>query len=274
MKTTTTASVRPRCSILPAATAPGRHLLRLFFGGLSEARRRQRASPPCRIRAVPRRPRRTAHGGVPDVRACDHAGGPGHQTGGRRPRRLGRQLAALSLLVVALQVMSRQLRRHAGETATLRALGADPTTATADAVTGIVGAVAVGGAMAVGVAVALSPLFPFGPGSPRLPRGCSVRSSRSDDRVRRHIRRPRRSGRGHGVPPRPWPAGPPRPEHPPSPSRHTARHVERPAGCGRHRGPLRPRARGGRPRCRCARPSWVRARGPRGLEHGGASARA
>ena len=80
-------------------------------------------------------------------------------------------LAALSLLVVALQVMSRQLRRHAGETATLRALGADPTTATADAVTGIVGAVAVGGAMAVGVAVALSPLFPLGPVRPVYPVG-------------------------------------------------------------------------------------------------------
>ena len=80
-------------------------------------------------------------------------------------------LAALSLFVVVLQVMSRQLRRHAGETATLRALGAGPTTILADAVTGIIGAVAVGGALAVAVAVALSPLFPLGPVRPVYPGG-------------------------------------------------------------------------------------------------------
>jgi hypothetical protein len=80
-------------------------------------------------------------------------------------------LAGLSLLVVALQVTGRQLRRHAGETATLRALGAGPTTTTADAVTGIIGAVAIGGALAVAVAVALSPLFPLGPVRPVYPVG-------------------------------------------------------------------------------------------------------
>jgi hypothetical protein len=72
-------------------------------------------------------------------------------------------LAALSLLFVVTQVVSRQLRRHGGETATLRALGAGPRVTAGDAMAGIVGAGLVGAACAVGVAVALSPLFPLGP---------------------------------------------------------------------------------------------------------------
>ena len=51
----------------------------------------------------------------------------------------------------------------------LRALGADPTTLAADALIGIVGAVAVGSLLAVGVAVALSPISPLGPIRPFYP---------------------------------------------------------------------------------------------------------
>ena len=80
-------------------------------------------------------------------------------------------LAALSLLIVALQVTSRQIRRHGDETAILRALGASPTTTMADAITGIIGATVLGAALAVVVAVALSPLFPLGPVRPVYPVG-------------------------------------------------------------------------------------------------------
>lgn len=83
-------------------------------------------------------------------------------------------LAALALLIVALQVISRQIRRHATETATLRALGASPTTTMADAVSGIIGAGLAGAAVAVLVATALSPLFPLGPVRPVYPVGVAV----------------------------------------------------------------------------------------------------
>jgi hypothetical protein len=78
-------------------------------------------------------------------------------------------LAALSLLIVALQVVGRQLRRHTDETALLRALGAGPVMTMADAVTGIICAALVGCVLAVGVAIAISPLFPLGPVRPVYP---------------------------------------------------------------------------------------------------------
>jgi len=78
-------------------------------------------------------------------------------------------LAALSLLIVVVQVIGRQLRRHADESATVRALGAGPGTTMVDAVSGIIGAGLVGSLVAVGVAVALSPLFPLGPVRPVSP---------------------------------------------------------------------------------------------------------
>ncbi len=83
-------------------------------------------------------------------------------------------LAALSLLFVAIQVAGRQLRRHADETATLRALGAGASVTMADGVTGIIGAWLVGCVVAVVVAVALSPLFPLGPVRPVYPLGLAV----------------------------------------------------------------------------------------------------
>ena len=78
-------------------------------------------------------------------------------------------LAALSLLIVAIQVVGRQLRRHTDETALLRALGAGPVMTMADAVTGIICAALVGCVLAVGVAIAISPLFPLGPVRPVYP---------------------------------------------------------------------------------------------------------
>ena len=78
-------------------------------------------------------------------------------------------LAALSLLIVVVQVIARQLRRHAGEAATLRALGAGPVTTMGDSVAGIVGGAVVGGVLAVLVGLALSPLFPLGPVRPVSP---------------------------------------------------------------------------------------------------------
>ena len=53
-------------------------------------------------------------------------------------------LAAISLFLVGVQVFGRQLRRHATETAALRALGAGPGARTLDATLGLLGAVALG----------------------------------------------------------------------------------------------------------------------------------
>ena len=78
-------------------------------------------------------------------------------------------LAALSLLFVVIQVTSRQMRRHADETALLRALGAGPAMTMADGVLGMIGAIIVGCVVAVAVSVALSPLFPLGPVRPVYP---------------------------------------------------------------------------------------------------------
>ena len=83
-------------------------------------------------------------------------------------------LAALSLLFVALQVTGRQLRRHADETALLRALGAGPAMTMADGVAGVIGAVFVGGVLAGAVSIALSPLFPLGPVRPVYPVSVAV----------------------------------------------------------------------------------------------------
>ena len=80
-------------------------------------------------------------------------------------------LAALSLLFVVVQVTGRQMRRHADETALLRALGAGPAMTMADGVLGMIGAIVVGCVMAVAISVALSPLFPLGPVRPVYPVG-------------------------------------------------------------------------------------------------------
>ncbi|MGA8296408.1 MAG: FtsX-like permease family protein [Acidimicrobiales bacterium] len=71
--------------------------------------------------------------------------------------------AGLAALIIASQVIGRQLRRRADEFDTLRALGASPFTIMADGMIGTLASVIVGSLLAIVVAVALSPLFPLGP---------------------------------------------------------------------------------------------------------------
>ena len=115
----------------------------------------------------------TSLGGFADLRAGHRGRRPVHQAGVVALGVFG-ALAALSLLIVAIQVIGRQLRRHSDETAMLRALGAGPAITLADAVTGIIGAGFVGCVVAVVVAIAISPLFPLGPVRPVYPVGMAV----------------------------------------------------------------------------------------------------
>jgi hypothetical protein len=78
-------------------------------------------------------------------------------------------IVALAALLIAAQLIGRQLRLGASETATMRALGADPAMTAADGLLGILGAVVIGSILAALVAVALSPLSPLGPVRPVYP---------------------------------------------------------------------------------------------------------
>jgi hypothetical protein len=80
-------------------------------------------------------------------------------------------IAGLATLLIAAQVIGRQLRLGADESATLRALGADPSMTASDGLFGIAAAVLVGSLLAAAVAVALSPLAPIGPVRPVYPDG-------------------------------------------------------------------------------------------------------
>jgi hypothetical protein len=71
-------------------------------------------------------------------------------------------IAALAALIIAAQVIGRQLRRDPADLATMRALGAGPAVTTADGLPGVLAAVILGALLAVAVAVALSPLAPLG----------------------------------------------------------------------------------------------------------------
>ncbi len=71
-------------------------------------------------------------------------------------------IAALAALIIAGQVIGRQLRLDAGDLGTLRALGASPAMVAGDGLPGVIGAVAAGSVAAAAVAVALSPLGPLG----------------------------------------------------------------------------------------------------------------
>jgi hypothetical protein len=71
-------------------------------------------------------------------------------------------IAALAALIIAGQVIGRQLRRDPADLATMRALGAGPAVTTADGTPGVLAAVVLGALLAVAVAVALSPLAPLG----------------------------------------------------------------------------------------------------------------
>jgi hypothetical protein len=72
-------------------------------------------------------------------------------------------IVGLAALLIAGQIIGRQLRLGADEEATLRALGASPVMTAADGLAGLLGAVVIGALLAVGVAVGLSPIAPFGP---------------------------------------------------------------------------------------------------------------
>ena len=78
-------------------------------------------------------------------------------------------IAGLAAILIAGQVIGRQLGFWAPEERTLRALGANPFMTAGDALLGIMGAVVVGALVATAVAVALSPLAPLGPVRPYYP---------------------------------------------------------------------------------------------------------
>jgi hypothetical protein len=71
-------------------------------------------------------------------------------------------IAALAALIIAGQVIGRQLRRDLADLATMRALGAGRAVTTADGLPGVLAAVVLGALLAAAVAVALSPLAPLG----------------------------------------------------------------------------------------------------------------
>lgn len=72
-------------------------------------------------------------------------------------------VAALAALLIGAQAISRQLRAADEDLTVLRALGAAPSTTTADGLIGTGGAIVVGALLAAVVAVSLSPLSPLGP---------------------------------------------------------------------------------------------------------------
>jgi hypothetical protein len=78
-------------------------------------------------------------------------------------------IAALAALLVAGQVIGRQVRRAGEERGVLRALGAAPTTIAGDSLLGVLAAILAGSVLAVIVAVAISPLAPIGPVRPVYP---------------------------------------------------------------------------------------------------------
>jgi hypothetical protein len=80
-------------------------------------------------------------------------------------------IAGLAALLIAAQVIGRQLRLDADELATLRALGANPAMTASDGLVGILAAVLLGSLLAAAVAAALSPLTPIGAVRPVYPDG-------------------------------------------------------------------------------------------------------
>lgn len=78
-------------------------------------------------------------------------------------------IVALAALLIAAQVMGRQLRLGAEEREVLRSLGARPILTSTVGLMGVGGAVVVGALLAAAVAVALSPLAPLGPVRPVYP---------------------------------------------------------------------------------------------------------
>lgn len=71
-------------------------------------------------------------------------------------------IAGLAALVIAGQLIGRQLRRDPADLAIMRAVGAGPGMTTADGMPGVLAATVAGALLAAAVAVALSPLAPLG----------------------------------------------------------------------------------------------------------------
>jgi hypothetical protein len=78
-------------------------------------------------------------------------------------------IAGLAALLIAGQVIGRQIRLNTDELDVLRALGADPRMTIGDGLIGTLGAVLLGTLLAGLVAVGLSPLAPLGPIGPLVP---------------------------------------------------------------------------------------------------------
>jgi len=78
-------------------------------------------------------------------------------------------IAGLAAILIAGQLIARQLGFWSHEERTLRALGADPAMTVGDGLVGIMAAVVLGALLAGTVAVALSPLSPLGPVRPVYP---------------------------------------------------------------------------------------------------------
>ncbi len=78
-------------------------------------------------------------------------------------------IAMVAALLIALQMIARQLQTKEEDLEVLRALGASRRMAAGDGLVGTLGAVVVGSLLAVGFAIALSPLSPIGPVRPVYP---------------------------------------------------------------------------------------------------------
>ena len=78
-------------------------------------------------------------------------------------------IAALAVLLLAIQLAARQLSAREHDLDVMRAVGAGPATTGLDGLLGILGSVLVGSVLAVTVAVALSTFFPIGPVRPVYP---------------------------------------------------------------------------------------------------------
>lgn len=72
-------------------------------------------------------------------------------------------IAGLVAILIAVQMIGRQVQLAGEDVSVLRALGAGPAATSVDGLIGIVGAVVAGTLLAVALAVALSPLAPIGP---------------------------------------------------------------------------------------------------------------
>ena len=94
-------------------------------------------------------------------------------------------IAALAAILIAAQMIGRQMSFWNPEWRTLRVIGASPAMTASDGLLGIMGSVVLGSVLAGAVAVALSPLAPLGPVRPYYP--VSGRGLRLD-----------RARRGHG----------------------------------------------------------------------------